>query len=368
MIRVLHVIGAMDRGGAETMIMNFYRKIDLNEYHFDFLVHETRKCDYDDEIKKLGGNIYSVSRYKIYNYFSYKSEIKKFFLEHHDYDIVHGHIFSSVNIYLKEAERYGIKTIAHSHASNFGISLYTLFIKTISLKTRHLANYFLGCSLRAGKDAYGKRVTSSSRFSVLNNGIDVGLYRYNEDMRNLLRKKYHVENKLVIGHVGRLTYAKNHEFLLKVFNQVLKKEPESELFLFGRGELEDDIRKQIKELGIEAQVHLMGVVDNVYDYLQMLDVFVFPSRFEGLPVALVEVQASGVPCIINKQLTEEIILTSCVYRLNLTDSLDDWAEACIQKATMSNRVEMNDIVEESNFNIDKEVKHLCQIYTNLIDM
>ena len=135
MIRVLHVIGAMDRGGAESMIMNFYRKIDRTKYSFDFLVHEDRECDFDKEIKSLGGNIYRVPRYKIYNYSHYKKEIKKFFEQHHDYDIVHGHICSCINIYSSIAKKYGIKTIAHSHSSNFGISLATIFTKVVSFHT-----------------------------------------------------------------------------------------------------------------------------------------------------------------------------------------------------------------------------------------
>ena len=368
MIKVLHVIGAMDRGGAETMIMNFYRKIDLKEYQFDFLVHETRKCDYDNEIRALGGNIYSVSRYKIINYFSYKSEIKNFFLEHHDYDIVHGHICSSINIYLSEAKRYGIKTIAHSHAANFGFSLDTLFTNVVSLKTRRIADYFFGCSLRAGTDRYGEKVVSSTNFSILNNGIDIDLYKYNEENRNQLRKKYNVENSLMIGHVGRLTYAKNHEFLLKVFNEVLKKKQDSELFLFGRGELEEDMRRQIKKFGIERHVHLMGVVDNVPEYLQMLDVFVFPSRYEGLGIVLVEAQAAGLPCVINKNLPEEVKITDSVFGLSLIDSPEKWADLCIRVAGTTDRLEMNNIVKRSKFNINQEVKHLCQVYNNLADM
>lgn len=368
MIRVLHVIGAMDRGGAETMIMNFYRKLDLREYQFDFLVHETRKCDYDDEIREFGGKIYSVHRYKIVNYFEYKKEIRDFFLEHHDYDIVHGHICSSINIYLKEAKKYGIKTIAHSHNSNYGFKLDTLYTILISLKTRKLADYFIGCSWKAGLDRYGEKIVRGENFSVINNGVDTQLFRYDVGIREQLRKEYSLENKLVIGNIGRLTYQKNHEFLLEVFKILLQKRPDSELFLFGRGELEDEIRKQIVDLGIQNHVHLMGVVDKVPNYLQMLDVFLFPSRFEGLPVSLVEVQASGLPCVINKQLTEEIILTKCVYRLELTDSLEEWADLCIKVAGTTNRLEMNDVVQQSNFNINQEVKHLCQVYNNLADI
>lgn len=365
MIRVLHVIGAMDRGGAETMIMNFYRKMDLSKYQFDFLVHETRKCDYDDEIRERGGNIYSVSRYKIFNYSAYKKEIRDFFLERHDYDIVHGHICSSINIYLKEARKYGIKTIAHSHSSNFGFSLDTLFTKIVSLNTVNIADYFFGCSLQAGIDRYGKKIVSSSSFSILNNGIDTDLYRFDQDKRIQLQKQYHVEGSLVFGHVGRLTHAKNHDFLLRVFKCILGKYSNSELFLFGRGELEEEIKKKIEDLGIQEHVHLMGVVDNVYDYMQMLDVFLFPSKYEGLGIALVEAQASGLPCIINEDLPEEAKITDSVFGLSLNDSLEKWADLCIKVAGTTNRLEMNDLVQQSNFNINQEVNHLCQVYKNL---
>lgn len=362
MLKVLHVIGAMDRGGAETMIMNFYREIDREKIHFDFLVHETRECDYDKEIRKLGGNIYSVPRYKIYNYYFYKEAIKDFFFKHHDYDIVHGHICSCVNIYLKEAKRYGIKTIAHSHASDFGISLYTLFTKLVSFRTRYIADFFLGCSRQAGIDHYGKKIVGSSQFSVLNNGIKTELYRYNQKVREEIRKKLGIDKKVVIGHVGRFTYAKNHEFIIEIFKEIQKINKNTALLLFGRGELESQVRELVIKSGLDRQVYFMGVVEDIYNYLNAFDLFLFPSRFEGLGIALIEAQASGLPCVVNERLPQEAILSNDVHEMSLDESARKWGEACLNFIGTTNRSDLNILVKERGYDISLETKHLERIY------
>lgn len=362
MIKILHVIGAMDRGGAETMIMNFYREIDREKIHFDFLVHETRECDYDKEIRELGGSIYSVPRYKIYNYFFYKKAIKDFFYKHHDYDIIHGHICSCVNIYFKEAKRYGIKTIAHSHASDFGISLYTLFTKFVSFRTRYIADFFLGCSHQAGIDHYGERIVDSPRFSILNNGIKTELYKYNQNERERIRKKLEIDEKIVIGHVGRFTYAKNHKFIIDIFKEIQKMNKNTVLLLFGRGELERQIRELVIKNNLDRQVFFMGVVEDIYNYLNALDLFLFPSRFEGLGIALIEAQASGLPCVVNECLPQEAVLSNDVHEMSLDESAREWGEACLNFIGTTNRSDLNALVKEKGYDISSETRRLERIY------
>ena len=214
-------------------------------------------------------------------------------------------------------------------------------------------------------DRYGSKIVESNRFDVLCNGIDVTKYRFDEMKRNELRAKLGIEDKLVIGHVGRFTYAKNHEFLIQVFNELQKVRPDSVLLLFGRGELEDDVKTQVQELHIENKVQFMGVVSNVYDYLNALDVFVFPSRFEGLGIVLIEAQASGLPCIINDTLTDEINLTDQVRRISLNAPKINWVNTILD-AKVENRLNGYEIVNNSPYNIDKEVQHLQEIYDNLM--
>lgn len=365
MIRILHVIGAMDRGGAETMIMNFYREIDKSNFQFDFLVHETRDCDFNQEIRRLGGRIYSVPRYKIYNYVSYKKHICDFFENHHDYDIVHGHICSCINIYLGVAKKYGIKTIAHSHASNFGVSLDTLFTKAVSFRTRYLADFFFGCSRQAGMDRYGKEIVNSNKFDVLNNGIKTELYLFNNHKRQKIRNELGIEDKIVVGHVGRFTYAKNHEFVIKVFKEIYGMNKDSVLLLFGRGELEDQIREQVRQEGLEKQVYFMGVVENIYDYLNAMDVFIFPSRFEGLGIALVEAQASGLPCVINNALPKEAVILKDVCKLSLKVGENIWAVACLKLVGETERYQCNLQIKESGYDIEAETLRLEKIYFQL---
>lgn len=367
MIRVLHVIGAMDRGGAETMIMNFYRKINRNEIHFDFLVHEKRECDYDNEIKELGGQIFSVPRYKIYNYFQYKKEIENFFSKHHDYDIVHGHIHSCINIYLTEAKKYGIRTIAHSHSANYGISLNTLYAKLISLKVIKIADYFFACSRKAGIDRYGLKISKSNKFSVINNGIDTEKFIFNQNKRKEIRKYYNIENKIVFGHVGRFTYAKNHEFLIKIFEKIHIQEKNSVLILVGRGELENKIRSLVHKLNLDDSVIFAGVQNNIGEILNAFDCFIFPSHFEGLGIAMIEAQASDLPCLVTETLPQEVFLSPKVHPLSLSLSPDKWAKEgldCLSEKRNNNY----DLIYKSKFDVQASLIDLVDCYKKIISL
>lgn len=365
MIKVLHVIGAMDRGGAETMLMNIYRNIDHTKIQFDFLVHETRECDFDKEIKMLGGNIFSVPRYTISNYFSYKKEIRKFFEKYHNYDIVHGHICSCINIYLKEAKKYNIKTIAHSHSSNFGISLDTFFTNFISVKTKYIADYFFACSMQAGLDRYGKKVVDSDKFSVINNGIEVGKYCFNLSKRNMLRTKYNINNKIVYGHVGRFTKAKNHALLLEVFKEVHKKNKNTLLVLVGRGELEEEIRNQVKKNHLDDAVIFLGVVDNVYDILNMFDIFIFPSLYEGFGIAALEAQANDLPCLISDSFPKEVVITDKCNLLPL-NNIDSWIECALSFSDSIQRRNNYDLICKKGFDICMTTIKLQDIYQDIL--
>lgn len=189
-IKVLHVIGIMNYGGAETMIMNLYRKIDRNRFQFDFLIHRDHEGDYDNEIKELGGNIYRLPEYKIFNYFSYKKACKDFFKNHSEYDIVHGHIESCAAIYLTEAKKQGIYTVAHCHSTGFQSFLPKILYNSLTYKTRFIADYFFACSKLAGQNRYGNKIVESDKFKVFNNGIDAKDYIYSETRQNRLKKRW----------------------------------------------------------------------------------------------------------------------------------------------------------------------------------
>lgn len=326
MIRVLHVIGAMDRGGAETMVMNLYRAVDKSRMQFDFLVHEERECDYDQEILDLGGRIYRIPRFTGANLIAYKKDCKRLFAEHPEHRIVHGHIGSSAAIYLKEAKRAGRVAIAHSHAQNYLPGVEGLAFDLLAHPTRNIADWFFACSKEAGIDRFGEKVVEGDRFAILDNGIDVELYRCDEEGHQAAKEELGLAGKPVFGHVGRLSPEKNHEFLFEVFSLLKKRIPDAILLLIGRGPLEQELRERADAMGIGDSVRFLGVRDDVPSLLKAMDVFVFPSVKEGLAMAAVEAQAAGLPCIVSTGVPEHAVVSDRVRHLPLEDGAASWAQ------------------------------------------
>lgn len=367
MLRILHVIGSMGSGGAEAMLMSLYRMMDRTQIQFDFVVHTKDKSFYDDEIKTLGGKIFRTERFNVLNYFPYKKFWDSFFIQHPEYSIVHGHINSSAAIYLASAKKYRRIAVVHSHATrsqenNLRSYAFLLF----SYPIRYISDYFFACSQQAGIDRFGKKVVESSRFKVLNNGIQVERYTYNPAVRVKMRKQYGVaDDTLLVGHVGRFTFAKNHKFLLDVFQQLHQKEPNSVLWLIGVGELEDEIRKQIVWMHLDEAVVFMGQTNRVYDYLQAMDLFLFPSVFEGLGISLVEAQAAGLPCVVSENIQPEAdIGCGLITQRNISDGSPQWAADALTRRDLE-RVDTSAFVVKSGFDIRETAKHLQQFYLGL---
>ena len=330
MIRVLQVFGCMNRGGAESMIMELYRHIDRSRIQFDFVVHTTEKCAYDDEILSLGGRIFSVPSFTVKNAFLYKKAWKKLLTTHEEWRIVHGHVRSTASIYLPIAQEYHRYTIAHSHSISSGKGFSSIIKK--KQKKRIKADYYMACSNAAGKWLFGDKIVNSDNYHVLPNAIDVSKYKYNEDIRKKVRQEYSCEDAILIGHVGSFYDVKNHSYLIKVFTCIKEKESDAKLMLVGGGYLLQEIKNQVKELGIEDSVIFTGVKSNVNELLQAMDVFVFPSKYEGLGISVVEAQATGLPAVISDRVPKEAILTDdLVTIMNLEDSPVIWADQIIAR-------------------------------------
>lgn len=369
MIRVLHVIGRMGSGGAETMIMNLYRRIDRSRIQFDFVVHTNEKSFYDDEIFALGGKIYSIERYNVVNFFSYKKFWDDFFVQHPEYQIIHGHINSSAAVYLSSAKRHGRIAVVHSHATRNTERNFRAYAFDISAyPIRYIADYFWGCSLQAGIDRFGKKVVESGRFQVLNNGIETENYIYSPGIRKTIRSKYNIsDNTYLIGHVGRFTFAKNHQFLVDVFAELHQDLPNSKLMLVGAGELESAVREKIRTLQLESAVIFVGQVKNVCAYLQAMDVFVFPSVFEGLGIALIEAQAAGLPCVVSENIQEEAKLPcGLVQTVRISEGADSWAEK-IKTLRGTERKNTSQVVKNAGFDIEESALRLQNFYQELLD-
>lgn len=360
MIRVLHVVTDMRRGGLETMLMNYYRKIDRNVIQFDFLTHRDYRSDYDDEIESLGGIIYHLSKLNPFSK-SYKNELHQFIKGHSEYEIVHVHQDCLSSVILKEAKRCNIPVrIAHSHNSSQNKDIKYLIKLVFKQSIPRYATHLMACSKEAGKWMFGK----SADFSVLNNAIDATKYSFNADKRNVVRNSFGIsQDTLVLGHVGRFSYPKNHTFLIDVFNQVSKIK-NAKLLLVGDGKLRKEIEEKVESFALQKHVIFTGVREDVSDLLQAMDVFVFPSHYEGLPVTLIEAQSAGLPCFISDKVPIECKKTDLVQQLPLSASAEQWAkDIVVCKQDRKNRYEE---IVSSGYDITKNAKWLEEYYLEKI--
>lgn len=364
-IRVLHVIGIMNRGGAETMIMNLYRHIDRNKVQFDFVENSGESAAFDEEILHLGGRIYRCPHYNGKNYFAYVKWWSDFFRTHQkEYPIVHGHLGSTAAIYLSIAKRYGAYTIAHSHNSGTDRGIKTLLYKVISYNTRNVADYFFACSTPAGLDRFGNKIVNGECYSLLNNAIEIAKFSFRTSTRAAMRRKFGLTDELAVGHVGRFNQQKNHPFLLEIFAALLKKEPNAVLLLVGGGTDMQKMQAKAQTLGIAEKVRFLGIRSDVADVMQAMDVFVFPSLYEGLPVTMVEAQASGLPCLISDKVPSECVLTNgLVEKVPLSESPDVWAEKIIAKYGTP-RTDRRTEIAAQGFDINTEAVKLQEFYIN----
>lgn len=333
MIYVLHVIHSMGCGGAEALIMNLYRNIDRKKLQFDFVVQEDRKQFYDAEIYSLGGKIYHAPNFGVRMVFAYKKWWEKFFQNHPEYKIVHGHIGSTAAIYLLEAKKSGAVIIAHSHGEMPNkITPRNLAWRFFSYPTRYIADFFFACSEKAAVTRYGKRVASSPRCRTLKNSIDCDRFRFRSDQRDHSRKELRIGGSFVVGHVGRFVEEKNHMFLLEVFCKVIERLPNAVLLLLGSGELEDEIREKSRVLGISNAVIFAGVHQNVEEYYAAMDVFCFPSLYEGFGNVVVEAQTNGLPCVVSTAVPADLadMGAGLFVSMDLSASPKEWADTLIQ--------------------------------------
>lgn len=362
-IRVLNLFTIMDRGGAETMVMNYYRHIDRTKIQFDFLVHREQRGAYDDEIEALGGRIYRLCPIYPQNFARYKRDLRGFFQAHPEYKIIHSHMSELGYFAFREAEQQGVPVrICHAHNAPNGFDA-KMIVRTY-LKKRmmpYLTHLFM-CGETSGKWLYGEK--NKSRFLMLNNAIDAVSYIYDLSKREEMRRHLGLADELVIGHVGRFNPQKNHSFLIDIFAALLKKEPNAVLLLVGGGEDMTKIQAKAQALGVAEHVRFLGIRSDVADLMQAMDVFVFPSLYEGLPVTMVEAQAAGLPCIISDKVSPECILTDgLVDTLPLSAEPEAWAEKMLEKREVP-RTDRRSEIAAHGFDITTEAVKLQEFYLN----
>lgn len=365
MINVLIVANNMNPvdGGISTFVMNTLKYTDKNKIHLDFVIHYPQLESVKKTVEEYGSKMYQVSPY---NPIKYRKFWKNFFKCHHEYDIIHIHSFDPTILYLGLARHNHLTTIVHSHVTNMPkFNLVDRICRLNQYGSRLKAQFFLGCSRRAIADRFGKKIANSSKCEVIPNGINTELFRYNPIARDNIRKALSLApSQTVIGHVGRFEYSKNQVFIIKVFYEFLKYRPNSTLVLIGEGEDRIKIENEITQLKIENNVILTGKQTNIFEYLSAFDLFIFPSTYEGLGIALVEAQCSGLPCFVSK----DVIVPECdmgcnlLNRISLNTSPSEWAKEMAKHSISNNRNQYADKVRTHGYDIKESVKFLEDFY------
>lgn len=363
-IRVLHVVGIMNIGGLETLIMNLYRNIDREKIQFDFLVHKEDIGAYEKEILELGGRVHRIKHVNKVGPIRYSKGLYEFFKKHSEYEIIHSHMNAMSGIILREAKKAGKPIrISHSHSSypKMGIfeGIYKRYCKIfINKNTTHK----FACSKLAGDWLYG----SCNQVTILNNGIELDKFKYDISKNLKKRKELNVEaDTFVVGHIGSFRLAKNHNFIIKVFNEIKKSCPNSILILVGDGELRDDIYKQANMFSLESSIKFLGIREDVYELLKMFDVLLFPSIYEGFPVTLIEAQASGLKCVVSDSITKEVNMDlNLIKFFSLDKSSQEWAKEIINIDKGYDRKLIKNELKDKGYDIKDIANFIENTYLN----
>ncbi len=372
-VKVLELpISNLGRGGTEVMVWNWYHNFSSPELVIDFLGDYSRNDEYIKSINSNHGEYYKYTKYtspkifgKIINTFGIMRYAKKI-AKNNDYDVIHIHAqdaFIAFTYYLA-VKPFCKKIIIHSHCTGTDVNSGVLMkLKRFLHKVcRCLLNskkvIRLACSKAAGEWMYPPKY----KFEVINNGIDVKKFTYNEEVRNRIRSELKVDNKFVIGNIGRFSIQKNHEFLLDIFNEVLKKNPNAVLLLIGDGPLENKIKEKTKNLGIEKSVIFYGTTSSTNELYQAMDCFVLSSLFEGLPIVLVEAQAAGLKTLCSDAITQEAKITGLLDYLPLSGTQEKWAEKILSYNDRYERKDLFKEVKNAGYDIKQSAKRLEEIY------
>ena len=374
-IRILHVVGSMNRGGIETWLMHILRNINRDRFQMDFLVHTTEPCSYDEEILALGSKIIPCLNQP--QPWIYASNFKKILKNNGPYDIVHSHVHHYSGLTLFLAKQAGVPVrIAHSHNNTSSAEAQAgwkrkLYLALMEKSIARYATLGLGASHEAAIDLFGMTWKNDSRWQILYYGLDLTPFRMQID-KAALRTEFNIPaDAFVIGHVGRFEAQKNHQFILQIAAEIVKQEPKMRLFLVGVGPLREEVEQNVARLGLKDHVIFAGVRSDVPQLmLSIMDVFLFPSLFEGLGLVLIEAQAAGLVSVLSDVVPQAAdLVCPLIKRLSLSDSASFWAETVLaqkHQAAISQSKALS-LVANSQFNLEVCMEQLTKIYQSQFD-
>ena len=368
-IKILQFPITNRQGGMTQYILQNWRNIDKKKFHFDFATM-SKKLDYEEALTACGAKVHYISCYAEENKELFIQEFTNILL-YGNYDIVQLHTKWWKSFLVEEiAKKAGVKKIiVHAHSTGFDV--VDLEKKDMEM-SRHnqiksqinesIATDFWACSKAAAEFLYGDRI-SADKIKIMNNAIDLSRFAFHQEIRDDVRKELNIaEDEFIIGHIGRLSYAKNHEFLLKVFKEVCKNRDDCRLLLVGDGERKDSCLRYIHENNLSDKVLFLGFRKDPNRLLQAMDVFCLPSRFEGFPMAVVEAHTSGVKCIISNTITDEVVLSNRVIQIPLKEDL--WIDE-LQREYRVDRYAFEEITRSKGYSVQRQIKILEQEYESV---
>ena len=368
-IRILQVLGIVGGGGVEAVILEYYKHINRDKVQFDFIVHDDNKIDITEQIDAMGGRVYKVTPY-------YKNPIAFMIEVYHiirkyNYKIIHVNMntLSVFSLFPAWIAKVPVR-ILHNHSTSSPGEAKRNILKSILRPFSNLfATHYWACSNFAALWMYGQKVAKTdNKVTIIHNAINLEKFAFDLEKRNQLRHSLGLEGKFVVGHVGRFVFQKNHEFLIDVFNFALQQQPNLELMLIGDGPLKSLMQKKTKLLKINNKVKFLGIRDDVADLYNAMDVFIFPSNYEGLGMVGVEAQTNGLNVLASTAVPLEMKCTELVKYKRLSDGVDSWGRVIVEfsKSKLGRRTSIEDL-RKAGFDIKVESKRLMELYENIND-
>lgn len=372
-IKILHFPIRNTNGGITRTAIKYWKHIDKSRFQFGFATCEKVHLDFERELIDSGAEVHYISCYAEEDENKFASELGKILIEN-KYDAIHLNTswwrsFTAEKV----AKDLGVKVIlVHARSSGIDISdnekrlfEYERHQQVKANFCKDMATDYAACSKAAAEFLFGTQIPED-KIVILHNALDIGRFSYSEIKRNMMREQLNAEKSYVIGNIGRMSYVKNHNFLLECFYEVQMKIQSALLLLVGDGELRENIIKQAEKLGIADKVIFTGKVDNVEDYLQAMDVFAFPTRFEGLGNVLIEAQTAGLKCVSSDNVPMETSITDNIEYLPLEKDL--WVKELVRLSKQYERKDMGGRVREAGYDIQSEIKILENIYLKALQI
>lgn len=371
MKKIIYFEDVFGWAGIETFMTNVVQNIDPLKYKIEFVIIDKKTDHYDDLLKENNIKVNVILNNSVRNPIIRLKEGIKGFNEYlkkeYDGDAIHFNISNSIDmIYVYLAKKNGVTIrIAHSHNS---------FAKSRSRKIAHFAlkpflcnmpSHYMACSEKAAKWLFSKKIAKEKKYYMIKNAIDSKRYLYNPAVRNTVRDKFGISDKVIFGHVGRFNTQKNHKFLIDIFNEIQKVESRAILILIGEGELRSEVEDYVDKKNLTEKVRFLGAVSNVEKWLQAMDVMILPSLYEGLPFVLVESQAASLPAIVSDTITDEVKISEYVQYEALESGEKKWAEKAIALVNFERKTNY-EVMLKSGFDISLMISNLTDIYDKIL--